>query len=78
MPNESCSCKRVRCPGTEGLGRLASVAAGDVGRAVPQIPPLGRYATVDDLKGTFVFLASPASDYITGQMIVLDGGWTIW
>jgi NAD(P)-dependent dehydrogenase (short-subunit alcohol dehydrogenase family) len=44
---------------------------------LPRIP-LGRYATVDDLKGTFAFLASHASDYITGQMIVLDGGWTIW
>ncbi len=44
---------------------------------LPRIP-LGRYATVDDLKGTFAFLASSASDYITGQMIVIDGGWTIW
>lgn len=44
---------------------------------LPRIP-LGRYATVADLKGTFAFLAAPASDYMTGQMLVLDGGWTIW
>lgn len=40
--------------------------------------PMGRYAFVEDLQGAFVFLASPASDYVTGHIIVLDGGWTIW
>lgn len=40
--------------------------------------PLGRYAEVADLQGAFAYLASPASDYMTGQMLVLDGGWTIW
>lgn len=38
--------------------------------------PLGTFATPADLAGTFLFLASPASDYITGQVIVIDGGWT--
>jgi NAD(P)-dependent dehydrogenase (short-subunit alcohol dehydrogenase family) len=40
--------------------------------------PLGRYADVEDLQGTFVFLAAPASDYMIGQLLVLDGGQTIW
>lgn len=40
--------------------------------------PLGRYAEVNDLQGTFVFLASPASDYMIGQLLVLDGGQTVW
>lgn len=38
--------------------------------------PLGRFATAADLAGTFVFLASRASDYITGQVLLVDGGWT--
>jgi len=39
--------------------------------------PLGRFANPEDLEGTFVFLASRASDYITGQLLLVDGGWTI-
>lgn len=40
--------------------------------------PMGRYAVPEDIEGTFAFLAGPGSDYVTGQMIVLDGGWTLW
>jgi len=37
--------------------------------------PLGRWAKPADLMGVAVFLASDASDYITGQIIFVDGGW---
>lgn len=37
--------------------------------------PLGRSGLPEDLAGAAVFLASQASDYITGQVIVVDGGW---
>ena len=37
--------------------------------------PLGRWGTPEDIAGTVVFLASSASDFLTGQMIYVDGGW---
>jgi len=40
--------------------------------------PLKRTGSPEDLKGVLLLLASHASDYITGQTIFVDGGWTIW
>lgn len=38
---------------------------------------LNKIGTPEDLAGVFVFLASEASNFITGQNIIIDGGWTI-
>jgi NAD(P)-dependent dehydrogenase (short-subunit alcohol dehydrogenase family) len=38
--------------------------------------PMGRVGQIWDLFGAAVFLASPASDFITGQILYVDGGWT--
>jgi NAD(P)-dependent dehydrogenase (short-subunit alcohol dehydrogenase family) len=38
---------------------------------------LGRFAEPSDLVGASVFLASPASDFITGQTLFVDGGWHV-
>jgi gluconate 5-dehydrogenase len=42
--------------------------------AFVQKVPLGRLGGSDDLKGTIVYLASHASDYVTGQVVSVDGG----
>jgi 2-deoxy-D-gluconate 3-dehydrogenase len=38
--------------------------------------PLGRVAEVEDVVGAVVYLASPASDMVTGHTLLVDGGWT--
>jgi len=40
--------------------------------------PLGRWAMPEDIVGPTVFLASKASDFVTGQIIYVDGGVTTW
>ena len=44
---------------------------------VLQRTPAGRWGTIDDMAGIAVFLASPASDFVTGAAIPVDGGFSI-
>ena len=39
--------------------------------------PMGRWGYLPEMEGIVIFLAAPASDFITGQIIYIDGGWTI-
>ena len=40
--------------------------------------PMGRWGYPHELEGIVIFLAAEASDFITGQTIYIDGGWTSW
>ncbi len=43
--------------------------------AITERIPAGRWGTIDDFRGPVVFLASAASDFVNGEILVVDGGW---
>lgn len=43
-----------------------------------QMVPLGRYGQPEDIAGAATFLASDLAGYVTGESLVVDGGWTSW
>ncbi|HEY0407620.1 MAG TPA: SDR family oxidoreductase, partial [Pyrinomonadaceae bacterium] len=57
--------------------RLADAAIEQAEPSIKARNPIARVGAAGELKGVAVFLASDASNYITGQIIVVDGGRTI-
>jgi len=53
---------------------MANTVLDRLGDELVERVPLGRFGGPEDLKGVVVFLASPASAYVTGHTLVVDGG----
>jgi NAD(P)-dependent dehydrogenase (short-subunit alcohol dehydrogenase family) len=60
-------------PNTEASRRFPEIV-----ERLTEMTPLKRYGQPWELKGAVVFLASGASSYVTGSVLVIDGGNTIW
>lgn len=64
-----------------GYIRTPLIDSEPVKKMVPEwlkLIPLGRLGEISDLQGIAVYLASEASDYMTGADIIIDGGYTVW
>ena len=63
-------------PGYMETANTAALRADPVrSRQIMERIPAGRWGTAEDLAGAAVFLASAASDYLHGHVLVVDGGW---
>jgi NAD(P)-dependent dehydrogenase (short-subunit alcohol dehydrogenase family) len=49
----------------------------DLAEALTRSTPLGRLGDVDDVVGAALYLASSLSDYVTGEVLVVDGGMSL-
>jgi peroxisomal 2,4-dienoyl-CoA reductase len=57
---------------TEGMKRLAP--PGDIATKAKSAIPAGRFGTIDEIAAAAVYLRSPAAAYVTGHVLVVDGG----
>lgn len=63
-------------PGYIATNNTAALQADETrNRQIMERIPAGRWGKPEDIAGAAVFLASPASDYVTGHILAVDGGW---
>ena len=63
-------------PGYITTNNTAALQADETrNRQILERIPAGRWGRAEDIAGAAVFLASPASDYVTGHILAVDGGW---
>jgi NAD(P)-dependent dehydrogenase (short-subunit alcohol dehydrogenase family) len=66
-------------PGTILTAQTAASASNpEIKARIIANTPMKRYGLLDELKGTIVYLASDASSFMTGSIVYVDGGYTIW
>lgn len=68
---------RVNCL-SPGPFPLPGGIPAEMEKRLTQKSPMRRMGEAHELKGAAVFLASDASSYVTGQNLLVDGGWTAW
>jgi 2-deoxy-D-gluconate 3-dehydrogenase len=69
-------CVNAIAPGYIATDNTAALRADAVrSEAILARIPAGRWGSAEDLMGATVFLASAASNYVTGTILTVDGGW---
>ncbi|MFY1631771.1 SDR family NAD(P)-dependent oxidoreductase [Solwaraspora sp. WMMB335] len=66
------------CPGMFPSPANDDALRPEVVAALSDGTPMGRLGSDRELRTAVLFLAAPGSSFVTGQSVVVDGGWTIW
>ena len=64
-------------PGYVATPLLESAAASEIMAREVERTPMGRFANMEEIAESIVFLASPMSSFVAGACLVVDGGFTI-
>ena len=66
-------------PGAHRSRQMDEIMAAvpDLHKQIDASVPMGRFGQPEEIVGTFLWLAGNGSDYVTGQTVYVDGGWTV-
>jgi len=65
-------------PGMVKTERLGASISAEAWERLSRRTPLKRPAKPEDMAGAVIYLSSPAADFVTGHILVVDGGWQAW